>query len=1607
MAETIDILIKIREVGRKAVDDLVASLRELRNQVNSTQANKFNEISKNVEEIGGTVERVADKIDDTVAHVAAQTKDYADDTISRIESRAQSATETFYTRSIVAFGALGIAGSSAVEGVFSVFLGNFSQAKASATSALASFTASGSKIGPQIAASFSSSLGSVKGAFVSLTTGLDDFFLAFQKISAAPTLLSSITASATGLLGVLGGVSGVVKGLAVAGGQFMFFSIFLGEATVLFRRLVGLGSESLTPLERGTRSLTTVDEAIHGIGLTTGQLFKTVAFGIATFTGPFAGILAGIPFVNSLITSMLRFGERGRLSLYAFFGSARSQFSLIMFDVKTLLGTVVPAANILLGKGTGLQRLALGFGNFFGSKRATALTQIIELKDAILKALPAIIDAINKFSNSYQQAKVQIKPTDFPLSKIFGIMARDIGNDVKKIATSFATLGKGAFAGLASAGRFFVGIFKKEKQPDISGQIEQLLSFEQIKSRTSQFPGKVRPYLQSLIRSAFDVSLLKEYKPEHLAKVFETFLKAAFAFKGQVEIPRDLVNRVSTSFSKAIAAGAQAGVGPGKDLGATFLKSLTSSLQKDAPAELRKAVSSALQGLQSVLFQATGTKGKGQAIAKDLAAGFAAGAPQLKTATEAMLKPVEDQFPGSLPKYGPLLKALTKTFLIPQYVAKGMLSGIGATQKAAGTIAESIAGYFPRSLPLVGPLISLVSMGVKIPYYLAQGIGSGAKLVITTIANLVESMVSHLREVVAPVAELEHLANRLGVSVTQLSALDYAMKTVGGSASDLEFVFSRLGEKVARGFNDDELIKIRRLGVDLEKVSRSANPATEMLLQLSDVLQQAGPDTDVFRDALEILGVTAGSKVVNVLRKGSDEIQRLQQEAVEAGAVIPEAFAKTSVEFTSLLNKFEMLRENAKRLFVAEVLPQITQKLQDLFSFIKANGAQIHAVIKIGGQALGVLLEITQEFFRVLVTDPEKVWKIIKTTVTSSVDFVWNTLSEFFENTGGSVLDFFIVVGGKILKAVSKIAGLAFREILKVGKAELPGIISSLGKILAESVSSVGQTESERAAVLHAEAYAEKWALKRDLGKEATKNLVPQLNKIKAEIKAVREEIFDAEWDIKEGLTSADPSKLEALKSKLDELAESYSKVDIEIGKIQDNISKKVDTGEITEASSILSGIFTKQDIDEISVSWNKLWKSVASKESAEQVAKNFEKLKQELSASASGTELPNLLGKMADIFTKEGYDATLKAAQEFQTTLASEIESGKPKIEKASESVGEVISNGIMKSLNNLPQLIADKTREIAIILAKMREQVGEGTSGEVARLESQKSQEAEREQFKKHLEEKRSLEGFYQMEADERSRYFEKEKADRIEFDALQGKNTVMQAEKEKREGIIKTFETIGSVSTNISTMFDDLYEMSKNSVKEFFYASKAAAVAQTVMNTAAGVMKAMAEPGGIAGLALAATVAAMGTVQVAKIVGQTLGYQAGGLTPGADTGRDDRLVAVGGKEFIQPASAVDYYGVNLMEMLRRKLLPRDYFDNLNRNLAPLVPGQHFIEGGLVGQQAPTQAHEQQPIIINNTNILDPGLIARYLSSQAGKHAQLNFMSDNAVQIRAILAR
>jgi len=213
-------------------------------------------------------------------------------------------------------------------------------------------------------------------------------------------------------------------------------------------------------------------------------------------------------------------------------------------------------------------------------------------------------------------------------------------------------------------------------------------------------------------------------------------------------------------------------------------------------------------------------------------------------------------------------------------------------------------------------------------------------------------------------------------------------------------------------------------------------------------------------------------------------------------------------------------------------------------------------------------------------------------------------------------------------------------------------------------------------------------------------------------------------------------------------------------------------------------------------------------------------------------------------------------------------------------------------------------------------------------------------------------------------------------------------------------------------LAGIMGELYSISGEKAKAFFYAQKALTVTEMVMNAYKTWSAAMATPNvsPIFNIPMATMMLGMGLAKAGLVAGLTVAQGVKGFAEGGEIGgyspsptADNIPIWATAGEFMQPVSAVQYYGKGAMEALRTKSIPREVFSAVSSR-GHKSGGSGYAEGGAV-EGTPGEKNNDTSQNLHIVNVLDPGMFDQYMSSHAGQKTLMNIISKNPQVIKNIV--
>lgn len=148
---------------------------------------------------------------------------------------------------------------------------------------------------------------------------------------------------------------------------------------------------------------------------------------------------------------------------------------------------------------------------------------------------------------------------------------------------------------------------------------------------------------------------------------------------------------------------------------------------------------------------------------------------------------------------------------------------------------------------------------------------------------------------------------------------------------------------------------------------------------------------------------------------------------------------------------------------------------------------------------------------------------------------------------------------------------------------------------------------------------------------------------------------------------------------------------------------------------------------------------------------------------------------------------------------------------------------------------------------------------------------------------------------------------------------------------------YRNMSELYGGMADIMGGLYEATGSEIRTFFEMQKQFSIAQAFINAHEAATKAMAQ-GGIWGMVQAGIVYGRAIAHAMAIAQQKpKGYERGGrITEGSGV-RDDVDIKVKKDEYVLPSETTKYYGFDIMEGLRKRLIPKSVFDSVSLFLTP----------------------------------------------------------------------
>lgn len=801
------------------------------------------------------------------------------------------------------------------------------------------------------------------------------------------------------------------------------------------------------------------EEVVHLIGSFVGVLFakiysasKSAFSGITKFAAISLAKIANITGISKLYRSVADGVSRAIIHITV--SAAYAIENLITRTKKTvssLLSSVLGTAKRLviglfgLFKGIG-SRIGQAIGGLFGNSKQgqSQNTQLIRQQTQLTNVQEKTRDSAKRLSS--QQVLLAVNSKTAAVQTLLQEKNLDAFNKtVQRTGTALVRVNQATPA-------LFTGI-----QKDVELAIKQVFRFEAlIKKDGGLFSGKAFGSQNTL---SFVINFLGfisqgERKVSELGERLNQLLKVLA--KLEASKPQNLFDvKPLAIYNNAIEKSGQ-------------------NLKKLNFDSVSKGVDGFLGQLEksSSVLQIT-AKNAGDLFVKTLTTSLKSGnKKEFEEAVAAFAKFIAAYFPQSPAKKGPLKNLKKSGAEIAKQLANGLPQGGKILEKETAKLASTIAGYFPRSPALFGALKGLVSSGAKIPLQLAQGIRSGRFFVLREIQRLDDLIIGNvnsvyfqaIKDTARQAGDLKLLSDRLGAPVELLSQLDFVAEQTGSSLQEIIPIIKRIEKAISDAYKDpngDTAKLFKKLGISIESIRNSSNPAISGLLSVQNALKGLPPNSELAKKALEEFGIFMESKAVDFLKLGEDGFRKLAKEGSQAGLVLTSEFAKTSRQFDKAIILFERIKKFILIDILSVAIPKLKKGLDLINRIIIKNRIEIRAFLKVATSLFFELIKFATEAIQLAVTNPLKALEVLKKILIAFFLFIEKNFKSLKNILTGEATNFFKKINGFLFSFIPSLIKGVLVYVLDQVRLRLKKISLEVLLSLTRMLDSIGRFEKK------------------------------------------------------------------------------------------------------------------------------------------------------------------------------------------------------------------------------------------------------------------------------------------------------------------------------------------------------------------------------------------------------------------------------------------------------------------------------------------------------------------------------------------------------------------
>lgn len=218
--------------------------------------------------------------------------------------------------------------------------------------------------------------------------------------------------------------------------------------------------------------------------------------------------------------------------------------------------------------------------------------------------------------------------------------------------------------------------------------------------------------------------------------------------------------------------------------------------------------------------------------------------------------------------------------------------------------------------------------------------GTAASLAKTFAAGLIsfqaiQAVGQFATNIINAADDMNDMATKTGLTVEQLSELDYAAKTSGSSIEDITTAMGKLSVKATDAATGSKSAKIafEALGISVTDGNGKLKTQLQLFEEVADALNQISDPTLKSAMAIEMFG-KSGASLIPVI----NDMREARKEARELGIVMGSDFAKSADQFNDNLTKMSALAKGLAKSILSDLIPAVNRLMETMIDASKSGG---------------------------------------------------------------------------------------------------------------------------------------------------------------------------------------------------------------------------------------------------------------------------------------------------------------------------------------------------------------------------------------------------------------------------------------------------------------------------------------------------------------------------------------------------------------------------------------------------------------------------------------------------------------------------------------------